>query len=284
MSETSPPDASLRQWPSWPFIILTVLLLPVIIAGHIFLLVAVLLPHFPRGQLDEIILSPQHKILFICFMVPGLSSFVRGYISSNFRAFNWQERAEGVVSLESTFKVFSERTRRPFVSIPPEEEIEFAKAIKRTFARYLANPYHSDKYSIQPCFSRRLHIYWMASCSVSTFILTSMPFKEWSKLEDETNAALDIFMQGLGWFCVGMWWWFVRGKVWNVGWALKMGSIARQIRRECIKNGCVKESEEDVEKSEVHLDAKERLEWWIRETWEAGEDGHDTSQSELIQM
>jgi hypothetical protein len=72
--------------------------------------------------------------------------------------------------------------------------------------------------------------------------------------------------------------------MWKVGWVLKMGSIARHIRRECIKNGSVKGSEGDVEKSGLSVDPKERLEWWIRESWEACEDGYDILQSELSQL
>jgi hypothetical protein len=72
--------------------------------------------------------------------------------------------------------------------------------------------------------------------------------------------------------------------MWKVGWVLKMGGIARQIRRECIKNGSVKGLEEDVEKSRISVDPKKRLEWWIRESWKACEDGHDIPQSELSQV
>ena len=61
-----------------------------------------------------------------------------------------------------------------------------------------------------------------------------------------------------------------------------MGGIARQIRRECIKDGSVKGSEEDVEKSGISVDPKERLEWWIRESWKACEDEHDIPPSELF--
>jgi hypothetical protein len=72
--------------------------------------------------------------------------------------------------------------------------------------------------------------------------------------------------------------------MWTEGWALKMGDIARQIRRECIKNGSVKGSEEDIEKSGAIVDPKERLEWWIQEIWKVCGDGHDIPQSELSQL
>jgi hypothetical protein len=65
---------------------------------------------------------------------------------------------------------------------------------------------------------------------------------------------------------------------------LKIGGIARQIRRECIMNGSAKGSGEDFEKYGISVNPKERLEWWIRESWNACWDGHDIPRSELIQL
>lgn len=49
-------------------------------------------------------------------------------------------------------------------------------------------------------------------------------------------------------------------------------------------NSSAKGLEEGVEKSGISVDPKERLEWWIRESWKACGDGHDIPQSELTQL
>lgn len=82
-------------------------------------------------------------------------------------------------------------------------------------------------------------------------------------------------MQGVGCIFVVFWCYWFWEPVWEFGWSLKMGGIARQIRRECIKNGRVKGSEEDIGEIGIGVDPKERLEWWIRESLKGCEDGED---------
>jgi hypothetical protein len=117
----------------------------------------------------------------------------------------------------------------------------------------------------------------IASGSVLGLSLATMPFKGRAKLNDEISTGSDIYTPVYCFFIVVMWYGLIiLGGTWTFGWELKMGGVARQIRRECIRNGCIKRSEEDVEKSEMTRDSKEWLEWWIRESWKACEDRNDT--------
>jgi hypothetical protein len=235
------------------------------------------------AQPIEIEISFQSIILSVSMMVPFDTSIVCGYRSNSIQVSNGQEKEEWAVGLESAFKTFAQTARFPFEMKHPVRTEELARYAKKDFAQYLANPYHTDPLCLS-LFSRRSHIFTIVSGPLLALCIAGIPFRDWSKPNGIPIKGGETFVQGFGCFLVVFWCQLYWEPMWKVGWVLKMGAIARQIRRECIKSGGVKGLEEDVEKSGISVDPKERLKWWIRESWKACEDGHDIPQSELSQV
>ena len=283
MSKCSPPDPNLRQWPPLTFITLYILMLLVYIPVGIYILAYFFLGPGVLAQPIEITISFQSIILLISMIVPLVTSIVCGYRSNSIQVSNRQEKEEWAVGLESAFKAFAQTARFPFDMKHPVRTEELARYAKMDFAQYLANPYHTDPLCLS-LFSRRRHIFTIVSSLLLALCIAGIPFRDWSKHDGIPIKGGETFVQGFGCFLVVFWCHLHWEPMWKVGWVLKMGGIARQIRRECIKNGSVKGLEEDVEKSRISVDPKKRLEWWIRESWKACEDGHDIPQSELPQV
>jgi hypothetical protein len=281
MSKPSPSVPNLRQWPPLTCIAFYILMLLVYIPFVVSLVAYFLLGPGILEQPIEIAISFQSIILFISMVVPLVTSIVCGYRSNSIQVSNGQEKEQWAVGLKSAFGTFAQKARFPFELKHPVHTEGFARYLMMDFARYLANPYHTGARSL---FSRRRHIFDIVSGLVLALCIAGMPFRNWFKHDGIPNKGGDTFMQGVGCALVVFWCYGFWEPMWKVGWALKMGGIARQIRRECIKNGSVKASEEDVEKSRVIVDPKERLEWWIRESWKACGDGRDISQSEHSQL
>lgn len=276
MSKSSLPYPNLRQWPHPIFITIYILMALVYIPVCIGLLYFFLGPGVFARPI-EIGISFQSIILFISMMVPFLTSIVCGYRSNSIQVSNRQEKEEWAVGLESAFKTLAQTARFPFdMKHPnPVHAEELARYVKMDFAQYLANPYHPDPFCLS-LFSRRRYIFTMMSSPLLALCFATIPFKDWSKHSGiPFEGREEAFVQGFGCFLVVVWCHTFWEPMWKIGWVLKMGGIARQIRRECIKNGSVKGSEEDVEKSGISVDPKERLKWWIRESWKACEDGDD---------
>lgn len=279
MSKSSPPVPNLRQWPPLDLIIVYILMLLVYIPFVVCIVAYFFLGPGVLEQPIEIAISFQSIILFISMMVPLVTSIVCGYRSNNIQVSNGQEKEQWAGGLESAFGAFAQKARFPFETKHPVHTEGFARYLMMDFARYLANPYHSLS-----LISRRRHTFTIVSGLVLALCIAGMPFRDWSGHNGITTKGGETCMQGFGCILVVFWCYTHWEPMWKVGWVLKMGGIARQIRRECIKNGSVKGSEEDVEKSGVIVDPKERLEWWIREIWKACGDGRDISQSELSQL
>jgi hypothetical protein len=278
MSKSSPPDLNLRQWPPLSFIALYILLLLVHILVSIFLLAYFFLGPGGLAQPIEITISFQSIILFISTMVPCVTWIVCGYRSNSIQVSNGQEKEEWAVGLEPAFKTFAQKARFPFEMKYPGRTEELARYAKKEFVQYLANPYHTDPLCLS-LFSRRRNYFTIVTSAVLALCNAGITFRDWSK-HNGIPKGDETFLQGFGCVLVVFWCHLSWEPMWKVGWMLKMGGIARQIRRVCIKNGSVKGSEEDVEKSGTNVDPKERLEWWIRESWKACEDEHDIPQSE----
>lgn len=262
MSKKSPPKPNLRQWPPLEHIVPYILILLVYIPVSILLLATTFLGPGISDQLIEIAISSQSIILSICMLVPFVFHLVSGYLSNDIRVPNQQEE-DWAAGLESAFENFAQTARFPFPYADtrhpdPMRTEKIVKYAKKEFVQYLANPYHKDPFCAS-YFSRRNCIFLLVTGPWLALSYASMPFIDW----DTEYKGWDAFMQGLGCFLVIFWCHVFWEPMWKVGWALKMGAIARQIRRECRKNGSVKGSEEDVEKFGARVSPKEKLEWRI---------------------
>lgn len=224
-------------------------------------------------------------ILFISMMVPFATSIISGYRSNTLQVPDKQGQEEWVVGLESAFETFAQRARSPFQMKDPSSERvkKIARIRQQDFVQYLADPYHGDP--LDPsCASRRLLVSIIASNTLIALIVATMLFVHWSdQHEDPFLKGMETFWKGLGCVSVALWCHMKSESMWNVGWMLKMGGIARQVRRECVKDCSVMGLEEDFERFEMIHDPKETLEWWIRESWKACEDGYDITQPEVCQ-
>ncbi len=222
------------------------------------------------------------KTLSISMMVPSIAWVVGGYRSNSIQVSDGQGKEEWAVSLQSAFKVLTQEARFPFDTRRPVLTEKFTRHVKMEFAKYLADPYYTDPDGLSPLFSRRRHIFEILLGPVLSLSVAGMTFKE-SKHGSTLVDPCEPFVQGFGCIFVVVWCHFFWQPMWKVGWVLKMGAIARQIRRGCIKSGGVKGSKGDGEKSWISVDAKEMLEWF-QESWKAYEDEHDILQSELFQL
>lgn len=218
-------------------------------------------------------ISIQAIVLSISMILPFATSIISGYRSINIQISTGQAKEEWVVSLESAFKNYERTARDPLAIGYPVSNEGLARDAKVKFVQYLADPY-SEEHG-PSSFSSRMHIHTLVSTLVMALCSASMAFGDWSM-----NYGENAYFQGLGCIFVVFWCYVSWEPMWKIGWLLKMGGIARQVRKECI-NGSVKGPEEDVEKSEISVGPKERLEWWIRESWKVCEDGHDISESRL---
>jgi hypothetical protein len=135
--------------------------------------------------------------------------------------------------------------QKPATSATPTK----AMAHITEFAEYVADPYCS--YS---SFSRREQVYNMSIYLVLNLIFARLPFREWSKIDDAFPERLDGLFQVLGVLVMVGWggWFMLISALWE-GWSMKMGGIARRIRRECLRGANGGE------------EARERLNWWIGE-------------------
>lgn len=63
-----------------------------------------------------------------------------------------------------------------------------------------------------------------------------LPLREWSRIDDKLPADWDFFFQVLG-LAIEVTWvaWFMARNALLHGWEVKMGGIARRIRRECLR-------------------------------------------------
>ncbi|KIM98540.1 hypothetical protein OIDMADRAFT_56890 [Oidiodendron maius Zn] len=286
MSKSSPPDPNLRQWPPLTFITLYILMLLVYIPVNIYIPAYFFFGGRRPSQPIEIAISFQSIILFIPMVVPLVTSTVCGYSSNSIQVSNGQEKEEWAVDLESAFKTFAQTARFPFDMKHPERTEELARYAKMDFAQYLTNPYdtdHTDPLCLS-FFTRRRHFFTIASSSLLALCIAGIQFREWSKHGGIPIKGGETYVQGFGCFLIAFWCHLHWEPMWKVGWVLKMGGITRHIRRECIKNGSVQGSEENVEKSGISVDLKQRLEWRIQDGRKVCEDEHDVPQSELSQL
>lgn len=275
MSRPSLPDPNLRQWPPISFIILYILLLLGYIPFMVCMVVFCFVGTRVFEQPIEIAIPFPSIILFISMMVPFVASIVSGYRFNSIQVSNGQEQEEWAAGLDSAFETLVQTVKLGFDLKNPVVTEEFARHAKMHFAQYLADPYYQDQVDPPLC-ARRLHILVIVTATLLALCFAAIPFSDgWCKPGAIPIRGSETFVQGLSCFAVVYWCHLHWVPMWKLGWVLKMGSIARQIRRECIKNGSVKGSEEDVEKSGESVDPKERLEWWIRESWKACGDGHD---------
>lgn len=286
MSKSSPPVPNLRQRGPPAFIALDILRLLVFILLGVYILAFFLLGPGVLAQPMQIEISFRtiflSTVLTISMMVPFVTSIVSGYRCNTIQVFNGQEKEQWAVGLEAAFKTFALKAY-PFKMQHPEHTEKFARSSMMAFARYLANPYHTGPLCLSQ-FSKRRLINVIVPSLLLALNFASLPFRAWFEQDGTPSKGVETFIQGLGCVLVVWWCYYIWEHMWTEGWALKMGDIARQIRRECIKNGSVKGSEEDIEKSGAIVDPKERLEWWIQEIWKVCGDGHDIPQSELSQL
>ncbi|KAG0646129.1 hypothetical protein D0Z07_8144 [Hyphodiscus hymeniophilus] len=274
MSKSSPPEPNLRQWP--PFYYIPIYILIVLVTTHIaaFLLAyAVLGPGILRQPI-EVAISPPAIILFIAILIPFIPMLFRAFWPSNTPVSIGQETAEWHVCIESALQAFALEMSMRLDTEHPKNIDAIVQVSKMEFVRYLANPYDGGPLR-WGFFSRRRHMLKMMTVLVCGLYFANEPFRD-----TFADVFGPLFGCLLAVFCCHTF----GPLLWEIEWTMKLGGIARQIRRECIKNGRVKGSEEDVEKFAFAVDPEEMLQWWIQETCRACGDGHDILQSELSQL
>lgn len=212
---------------------------------------------------------PTESIILCTFMIiPCVVNLVRGYISIDLEVpHNINERTaeKWADNLASTFKIFGETARFRFLRQPAD----LAKESQIRFVEYLANPYRKTL-SVGVVYSWRRQTLEMWRMLVLFMAVACMAYAGFS--DDSSADTSDDFMKALYhgqgilfvMFSCYVYW----NGAWNLGWEIKMGRIARQIRRECLDV----RAQDDLEKEGRRRDPQEDLEWWIRESWKGCED------------
>jgi hypothetical protein len=195
-------------------------------------------------------------ILFACMMIPFVIRFHQGYTDDNIRPLDGHGREGWARTLDANFRRLGEPYRN---SSEADDTVELRmKKFKKIFAEYVANPYSPFSLS---SFSRRLIFYFVIQGTFFGFLCTRLPFRVESKYNGEPNRAQDVLCQFVGCVGFGFWCCFLWVPAWLLGWFYRMGSIARQIRRECRKSG---RADADMEKGVEVGDETMQLELWIQ--------------------
>lgn len=164
-------------------------------------------------------------------------------------------------SLMSAIFNFTEPTWTSHLNQTEMKDDEFVRYELEEFVQYLADPYQSNPFSVS-FFSRRMHSFQLTNSFLLAISYASILFR------DSGDPYTNGLVQGLGGVYIVCWWWYFWAIMWRIGWLLKAGAIARQIRRECFKQEDCK-GLEDIKKHGMCLDPEERLKLWIRESWKA---------------
>ncbi|KAN0120145.1 hypothetical protein V8E51_002353 [Hyaloscypha variabilis] len=137
--------------------------------------------------------------------------------------------------------------------------------VRREFADYLANPFHA--FPSPSRFSRREQAWSISMIFVLNLMIARLPFREWSKIDNDFPESWDDFFRWIGLAVVAGWVYVIIINGYWEGMSVKVGRMTRQIRRDCLRVGCLKMSAENACEAR---EAKERLDWWVGEIlWDA---------------
>lgn len=137
--------------------------------------------------------------------------------------------------------------------------------IRKEFAEYLADP--SRFVPAYSKFSRREQILGIVETVGLNLLFARLPSREWSKIDSRVPGSWDLPSQVLGWIAVFISMWVMVGDGRRQGMSFKVGRIAREIRRDCLRVACSETRCEECE-SEV----RERLQWWVVEVLREAEE------------
>lgn len=221
------------------------------------------------NQSTKIAITPKSTTVFILMIVPFTRSLIKGYRSNNLQIPSscMENDKEWASSLQSAFQKFGKKTQCWFIAPCPDQ---IAVASQKDFVRYLADPYDSKL----ACHGQGAQLSYILMQPMINLFLAGLAY---GPSEDQRSAMAGF--RSFAWYMVMLQLCHTWGSTfpWRMGWLVKSSRVARAVRRQCFTVG----EREDVEKdlNTIDVDPKERLRWWIQESWKGCEDPKDSENS-----